>query len=193
MTQDQPELSYFELINQLQVLSSQKRTGTMFIATDENRSIRFILREGQIISMALGRDRGYAAVPGIRATRRGRFSFSEGTLFRSDGEQELPKPEQLLELLAGAADAPHAEIDSSLPISLLKLREILEAEVTEYLGPMGAVVCEEILEEMTGANGIGEVGELLDRMAQEIGDDAKAQLFKAAVQQRIRKSGNGKA
>ena len=58
---------------------------------------------------------------------------------------------------------------------------------------MGAVVCEEILEEMTGANGIGEVGELLDRMAQEIGDDAKAQLFKAAVQQRIRKSGNGKA
>lgn len=102
MTQSNDTLPLNELIAVLQSLCTERRTGTMFVHTDTNRSARVSIERGRIFFIAFGRYRGMDAVEEFKKMQYGRFSFAE-SIFNNAAEIPLPPTSRLLAQLRGAA------------------------------------------------------------------------------------------
>jgi len=96
-------LDYPQLIEALHRLCSEGRTGTMFICTDENQALRFVLENGRVVGCNYRRKHGREALPLIRTVRSGRYSFSEG-MFMAE-EVPMPDPAVFFQLLEGKSAA----------------------------------------------------------------------------------------
>lgn len=92
-------LSFHELMEQLVALCRRRSTGTLFIASEDNRAVSFVLKEGDIISCSFGHFRGISAVEQIKQLVAGSCSFSEKIFFSLMEETNLPSTMDILELL----------------------------------------------------------------------------------------------
>lgn len=164
-------LGYRDLIGEVRRLSAEGRTGTVFITTADNHSVRFVLRGGTISAVGFGLQTGLAAVTSITRITGGRLSFSDEPL-QHESQAELPPTAELLTLLSGAA-ADAGDGGGAGPglmaTSLNRSSAILEAELVEYLGPMARVVCNDVIE----------------GLARELGDRDKAARFTERVRARL--------
>jgi hypothetical protein len=102
MKQEHETLPLQDLIEVLNTLCEERRTGTMFIHTDTNRSARIGIEQGRIFFVAFGRYRGLDAIEHIKTMQYGKFSFAE-SIFNSGAEIPLPPTGELLAQLAWAA------------------------------------------------------------------------------------------
>jgi hypothetical protein len=91
-----------DLIDILHTLCSERRTGTMFVHTDTNRSARIGIKQGRIFFVAFGRFRGMDAIEQIKLMQYGRYSFTE-SVFNGGLEIPLPPTGELLTELAWSA------------------------------------------------------------------------------------------
>ena len=209
MSHEAAPISYGELVKELGALCAANRTGTMFIATTDNQSARIGLRDGQIVSVVFRTRRGLEAADHLRKITGGRFSFSEAVVDRVSSDNLPPTP-ALLGLLAGEASplppslprapsASPARPPSSPPVppssspapaagraALSRAQSIIEAELTEFVGPIAAVLCREHIARAERTGTPFDWPGLVEAIGREIGDRVKEERFKQRVLARLR-------
>jgi len=193
-------LSYDQLLTELGELCSAKRTGTMFIATTDNQSARIGLRQGEIISLVFRTQRGLAALDHIRKITAGRFSFSDAVVDRVSSA-DLPGTSDLLEMLSGVDAPPPAATPRSVssvparaiapaaapPVAqLAKVQAVIEAELTEFVGPIAPLLCREHVARAAAAGPPWDLPALVEAVSHEIGDRAKEDRFRQQALARLR-------
>ena len=205
MSPEPAPISFGELVKELSALCAARRTGTMFIATTDNQSARIGLREGAIVSVVFRTRRGLEAADQLRKITGGRVSFSE-TIVDRVGSDDLPPTSALLALLAGEASpltpsqpaaAPPSAPRPAPPLAapaapaavhaaLSRAQSTIEAELTEFVGPIASVLCREHIARAARAGPPFDWAALVDAIAREIGDRAKEERFKQQVLARLR-------
>jgi len=195
-------IPYGQLLSELGALCSAQRTGTMFIATSDNQSARIGLRQGQIVSLVFRTQRGLEAIDHIRKITAGRFSFSDALVDR-DASADLPGTPDLLVWLSGDAPptpaAPSAPLAAPAPRSaapaadqpatsppLARVQATIEAELTEFVGPIAPLLCREHIARAAAAGPPWDFAALVAAVAREIGDRAKEDRFRQQALARLR-------
>jgi hypothetical protein len=197
-------MPYSQLLMELGALCSAKRTGTMFIATTDNQSARIGLRQGEIVSLGFRTQRGLEALDHIRKITAGRFSFSDAVVDRGSSA-DLPYTADLLALLSGddpppppaapAAAGPRpAAPRTAAPVAihpvadpqLAKALAVIEAELTEFVGPIAPLLCREHIERAVAAGPPWDFPVLVEAVSREIGDRVKEDRFKQKTLARLR-------
>jgi hypothetical protein len=172
------------VIDALQSLCDAKRSGTMFIITTENHVAQFILRGGEIVGLSHRLLRGLDALPSMRTFAAGRYRFVEESVDRIDAG--LPPTLDLLALLipehAGPAESPQSTLPTpNMRQAIESVRSLIEPELTEFLGPMAELICQEHLAHVTALNSPQHFARLVEAIAKEIGDSTKEAQFKQRV------------
>jgi hypothetical protein len=206
MSPERAAVPYAELLSELSRLCAARRTGTMFIATTDNQSARIGLQQGDIISLVFRTQRGLEAIDRIRKITGGRFTFSDTVVDRV-ASADLPATSDLLSLLAGnrappvvsAAPAPPAPPADAAPRplapaqapgaaspELVRVQAVIEAELTEFVGPIAPLVCRSHISKAAAAGSPLDLPALVEAVAREIGDRAKEDRFKQQALARLR-------
>jgi hypothetical protein len=206
MSPERAAVPYAELLSELSRLCAARRTGTMFIATTDNQSARIGLQQGDIISLVFRTQRGLEAIDRIRNITAGRFTFSDTVVDRV-ASADLPTTSDLLSLLAGngappvvsAAPAPPAPPPDAAPRpgapaqaqaaarpELVRVQAVIEAELTEFVGPIAPLLCRGHISRAAAAGSPLDLPALVEAVAREIGDRAKEDRFKQQALSRLR-------
>ena len=193
---------YAELLTQLGALCSARRTGTMFIATTDNQSARIGLSEGEIVSLVFRTQRGLEAIDHIRKITAGRFSFSDTVVDRV-ASADLPGTPDLLGLLAGSNPPPPPAASPARPEAaprtiapartppaaspqITSAQAVIEAELTEFVGPIAPLLCREHIARAIAAGPPWDLPALVEAVSHEIGDRAKEDRFRQQALARLR-------
>lgn len=196
MSPEPAPMPYNQLLTELGALCSARRTGTMFIATTDNQSARIGLRQGEIVSLVFRTRRGLEAVDGIRKITAGRFSFSDAVVDRVSST-ELPYTADLLVLLSGADSPPPpvaAAPRTAAPVAaqpvpgsqLAKAQAVIEAELTEIVGPIAPLLCREHIARAVAVGPPWDFPALVEAVSREIGDRVTEDRFKQKTLARLR-------
>jgi hypothetical protein len=161
----------------------------MFIITAENHIAQFILRGGEIVGLSHRLLRGLDALPSMRSFAAGRYRFIEEPVDRID--PGLPPTLDLLALLISECSGPAESPQSTLPTpnlrqALASVRSVIEPELTEFLGPMAELICQEHLAHVTALDSPEHFARLVEAIAKEIGDSTKEAQFKQRVLSSLR-------
>lgn len=188
-------LNYLELMTEVRRLSSQRRTGTVFITSEDGHLVRFILKSGRIIHLVFDTDYfGYDAIPLIPTIRLGRFQFAEGVLEISQKESgtALPNTDELLHTLETFYHA-HKNDDlfkvNVTQISFVEAVTYLRRTLAHQIGPFANFICDEYIETKGFPKSVSEVVTMIETVAKEIGDPNQEETFKAQVKQDMLQSG----
>lgn len=176
-------LAHDGIIDALQSLCGATRSGTMFIITAENHVAQFILRRGEIVGLSHRLLRGLDALPSMRTFAAGRYRFIEEPVDRID--PGLPPTLDLLALLIPEHSGPESPQSPpptpNMRQALKSARSLIEPELTEYLGPMAELICQEHLAQVTALTSPQHFTRLVEAIAKEIGDSTKEAQFKQRV------------
>ena len=156
----------------------------MFIITADNHVAQFTLRGGEVVGLSHRLLRGVDALPSMRTFTAGRYRFVEEPIARTD--PGLPPTLDLLALLIPEHAAP-PEFPLPMPPTpnvrqgLESVRALIEPELTEVLGPMAGLICEEHLAHIPALSSLQHFTRLVEAIAKEIGEPAKEAQFKQRV------------
>ena len=167
----EPWLGYDALIAELRRLQAEHRTGTLFIATADNHGGQIALRDGVIVAVRLHRRNGMDAAREIRTLRTVRFNFTRELGVSPDPGQPVSSPA----VWAVLADSGSMAADDGQA----GVRTILTKALTEYLGPMAAIVVRDQLRDAERAG--RETLDVVEALARGVDDPAAAAAFKAQV------------
>jgi len=195
MSPEPAPVPYRQIVTELAGLCRARRTGTLFIATTDNQSARIGLREGEISSLAFRNQGGLEALINLRKIVAGRINFTDAVMDRGP-RGDLPMTVDLLAML-GTEDPPAVVLPppepapspppaSSADAQLPRVQAVIEAELTEYLGTLAAVICREHIDRATAARPPHDVHQIVETLAREIGDRAKEERFRQQVLARLR-------
>lgn len=179
-----------ELINEIINLCRQHASGTVFIATAENKQARIVLIEGEIVCASMHRLDGIEVIRMLASLPSGIFGFNPD-LQLVTRKQSLPDTESLIQILqSGGAQSNQVQVaNSDTEAALLparsKIMEVLVQESTEFLGPMATVICQDYLQKLTESINPSNIQQVIRQLEQDINDTDKAQKFRAAVMMRL--------
>jgi len=188
-------------------LCAERRTGTLFVVTVDNEAARFVLRQGTIVAIQFRVRHGLDAIGRLRSVTSGRFNFTPDVAGAQDAPA-LPPTQEILAMLAQREPAPRRPVREAAPAPQAvstpqvapareavstpsgthfeRAQRVLEAELTEYLGPMAPLVCLEHLVRAGDLIGAGDLARLVEAIAKEIGDPAKEARFKREALAKLR-------
>jgi hypothetical protein len=166
--------SYDELIAELRRLGVERRTGTLFIATADNESGQIGMRDGLIVHARFRRKTGIEAAYVLRKIGKARFSFTKDFVETTDPSLSAGAVIAVLTDVEMPV-APHATRHGG-PEDHEAVRRVLTKTLTEYLGPMAAVVVRDQLREAERAG--REPAQVVDALARSIDEPASASAFK---------------
>lgn len=185
MAEGRALLSYPEVLDRLRTVCAAGRSGTLFLATDDNRSARVAIVEGRIVAVVFQEMRGTSAVARLRQIGAARCSFSEGVVAVSGPDTSLPRTEDILRALSAVRAGRPVAATSSIGIPVAAVRDAIEAEATEFLGPLAPAVCAEYFESATDLSARSGLLAVLEGIAGELGDLQKGELFKKGILARL--------
>jgi hypothetical protein len=155
-------------------LCHQRRTGYLFLATEQNHTASIGITDGTICALHYRIRKGLAALEDIRAIEAARYRFEVKDAVPVD--DTLPGTDYLFDALGIDAPPGHSERSparrSDIPGSLLKQ---VNVALTEVIGPMASVISQAALEQASSYE------ELIDIIAGKIPDRSAAAQFRAAV------------
>lgn len=180
-----------ELIAEIVSLCRQQASGTVFIATAENRQSRIVLIDGEIVCASMHRLDGVSVIRTIASLESGIFGFNPDLQLVTSREV-LPDTETLLQILQQSGGE---KIEERQPVTSVKegfllparskILEILVHEATEYLGPMATIICQDYVQQLTASINPSNVQQLIRQVEKDINNTDKAQKFRAAVMKRL--------
>ncbi len=173
MTAD-PFHSYDDLIVELRRLGVERRTGTLFIVSVDSESGQIGLRDGVIVHVRFRRKTGIEAAYILRKIGKSQFSFTRNLVVATDPTLSSGAVLAALtdmEMTAVAHHAPRHGVGSQEAV-----RRVLTEALTEYLGPMAAVVVRDQLREAERAG--SEPAAVVEALARGIEEPAAASAFK---------------
>jgi len=209
MLEEHKLLSCTELLAVLQQLSITGRSGTMFIGTSDNHSVRFTLKEGEIIACCFGTKRGREALAAVSGIASGKYSFTEA-VFNSGAAQDMPSTQEVLSCLgvtvpaaATMVEAPQPEqepavdqggVPDSVPVTIAEsevrvldipdpdeLMALLQTELAMFIGPLGPAVCAMHEDEIRQADDVEKLCAAIEAISQEIAEPDRAEEFRGRV------------
>jgi hypothetical protein len=191
MSEGQTYLEYDGLMKELQRRCDQGRTGTMFITTTHNHSIRFILHDGNITSCVYRVKRGFDALEKIKSMEGGTYRFADD-VFTSMDELNLPPTDEILSSLARRASPSQSAAPAGAPAARSPGRarpavskgmadaiKVIQHELAMFLGPVASMYCEDYLDDEGPVSNADDLRNMVSAMADEIGDPTKETVFKA--------------
>ncbi len=184
MTASTSRVPYGEIVAALRDLCTARSTGTLFIATDDNHAVRIGVNHGQIVTLEAGDRRDEAAIPVLRAIKSGSYRFQQGRLFDSRAADKPPVTERLLAALEGGRPAP-SHPSPAANDTLTQVREIVESEAVDVIGPIAGVLCAEHCAEVGDLHSLKQA---LERIAVEIRDPDRAEELQRRVMERLSES-----
>jgi hypothetical protein len=174
------EISRNQLVELLRTLIEGKKTGTLYVRTDDNHLILIGLNSGDVVSLICGPKQGERAIPLIRSMRNGTYRLEEGATHHRRLGAQLPSSEALLAMLAEGADGHTSE--HSTDWGQGALCKIL----ANYLGPIAPLVCSEAISAAGGIESGEKLRRVIDNLALEIEDAAEAERFRGEAQQALK-------
>jgi hypothetical protein len=180
-------LSYAELVEELQALAAKGSTGVMFIRTESGHSVRIGLQNGRVVSCNYRMYQQQKAISLIRQIRSGEYAFKQGVPGLVFGE-ELPANFDFFRELTGESSRSSliARQDSSpgatdLRISGGELFEAVVQELTTYMGPIARMVAMGYEKELRSVTSGEQVRAVVFRLAQEIDEPSSISAFEARI------------
>jgi hypothetical protein len=191
-----------QLIDKLVKHCKERASGTIFFNLPAGQSARLVLKNGVIHWVAYEQLRGTKAIESIREVDQARFNFNP-SLKLAIGDQQLPPTSDILKRLYKHNNKPVTEDDlpfakegfSSVNIqanvsgdshlNLDRVRQVLEEEALEYLGPMGKVLCADYLKSMPPQLSLIQVRQVIASLKHDINDERKGQLFMTRVKKEL--------
>ena len=175
-------LPYQSLIETVRDYCAQRRTGTVFIVSSDNRMAQVHLESGAIVALLCRGRRGLDAIAGIRDMIAGRLRFDDN--FVSARDTERFDTDQTLALLgcdggaAGGASSTRPAAPAPAPAGAVTpaLAAKLETILIQFIGPMGEIVCADHVAEAT------DLPSLIAALSGELPDKAQAAQFVRAAQ-----------
>lgn len=203
--------TYRELIAEVRRLCDQKRTGTIFIASEDGHLVRLVLTKGNVVHLVFDTKHScYDAIPLIHKIKTGRLQFAEGIVEATPNEQ-LPNTEELLHTLelfyqldeeeaiqkknSSLKSPVVAKVAPKLPLALQPTFNFNEAlpkvkkALASYVGPFANLLCDEYIKQHGGFKNAYEVLKMIDALALEIGDTETEKAFKIQIKEEIFQSG----
>lgn len=173
------------LIAEMETLCRNRSTGMVFIATDDNQMARLNLNAGEIKFISFHNKRGADALALISNIQAGRLRFEEG-LTAETVTIDLPSTVDIFKFLNNPIGTLSASAVSSAPkhtgMALSASdRVMIEEVLTEFIGPMACIVCEEEL------NAAPDLESGLRKLAAEIQESSQIQDFLTQVRARLSK------
>ncbi len=164
-----------EIVGELARLYRAKATGTLFVATDANRSVHVMLEKGEIIYLSYANKRGVEALDLLPSIAAGRYRFQEGRVCAN--RMQLPATAAILNLLR---KNDRAAVSSPGAACLTQhQRNVLQDCLAEFVGPIAALVCEDQLGEAK------DLRSAIDALSAEISSPSMAQEFQALTLSRL--------
>lgn len=200
-------MPWSELLQELIRMCNERRTGTLFIATNDNRLARIALKDGAIAAVEFQRKQGIAAIQLMKSILAGTWRFNDELMLVS-GVQSLPATSGLLRMLAerSGSDAAFSAHDVMPPLGptsisqapnaatpkqrfsfvdvseLLQIKELITTELIAIIGPMGKLVSEDHLAELTDRRSVMMA---IEKIAAEIDDPDLERQFKLSVAEKL--------
>ncbi|MCC9002192.1 MAG: hypothetical protein ABTR54_10635 [Candidatus Competibacter sp.] len=180
----QPPLSQFVqfVSDELQALRVEKRTGTLFVISSDSHLAQFGLKSGEIVALVFQNKHGLEALEILESfrhqqVRANTFRFTNGHLPPS--KLPLPPTDHILDLLLGKSPRSQSAGDPKSARMTDQTKAIVEQELVEFIGPIAAIVCDEVW------NSLGSLDAILDALSQELSDSNQAALFRQNVLKRL--------
>lgn len=175
---------YAQLLSVLHRMVERKKTGTLFIRSNQNRLAVIAIESGAINFISYGAKRGLAAVPLIRDIEAGTFQITKSA--DTFDPCDLPETGEMLQLLGEEADTIHELVQDIALTTASENSESFNTRATlkslcslleNYLGPIASMVCEERLDTIGPQLDILELQRVVRELANEIDDPEEAQEF----------------
>lgn len=184
-------IPFAEIVAELKSVCAEKKTGVMYITSEENQSAQLMLDDGEIVFIYFFNKRGRDALRPLAEIDAGRFRFQEGG--GSSLRTELPRTEDILRYLSAASGLDPVSGADSESVNGGKIagdkkngvmltqeqKRVLEDRLAGYIGPMAAIVCEDHFD---SAGGIESVINLL---AAEIPAESQAESFRSEMMSKL--------
>lgn len=177
-------ISFSMIVVELQRQCEEKETGVFYISTESNRSVIVMIEHGQIVYINCYNKRGQEAIDLMTTIESGKYRFdSAAAIVRRDS---LPETKAILQMLAGAGSAGE-ELESTstqeatsggIPFSQ-EQKSILEKHLTDFIGPIAAIICEENFESTS------DLSTAINLLAAEIPSSVQAVKFKDLVEAKL--------
>ncbi len=180
MTQDYKPLK--DIVDEIGRLHRSRVTGTLFVATGENKSAQILFEDGEITSIYFFNRHGREALEKMSTIKVGRYRFQEGfTPVRK--RVDLPNTAVIIEKLEKLCGEESSVKTVQSPGSGGEISEeeksVLEKCLVEYIGPMAAIVCEDYF------HGEMELQEIVEKLALEIPSPQQAMKFREEVLKKL--------
>lgn len=188
-------IDYSEFYDQVHDLVTTKAQGTLFTKCDKNHLIIVAVRDGTIISLRYGPKRGEAAIPLIRAMKTGDMRLDDRAI--ADSTIELPPTALILEWFKPGApvkdvpvkpmfDLPAPGANRQRSIARADGAEALCNLLTDFLGPIAPLVCEEKISASGGLDTPQRIEVVIRSLAAEIQNSREAEEFIAQAHSLLR-------
>ena len=171
------KLPFSELMIKLKQLCAERSTGLVVIRPSGTKLARMTLEEGKIVFISFQEKNGIDALPLLATIDSGQLDFLEG--LGGTLKTPLPPTNEILANLSvpalpGRHKVPRSDALSGKSNDQLlsaQSRAILQAALTEYIGPMATIICEGDLARMH------DLETAINALAKEIPDPENSHKF----------------
>lgn len=190
-------LPFLRIVEYIRQLCAQRRSGTVFVVSDDNRMAQVHLENGEIASLLCRNRRGLEALGMMRAMQNARLRFDESYIAKAE-KDNLSTQDIFDDLFGAASTAVLRDRVSALPAAARasasaagqqqestltsEVRAIVQRVMTQYIGPMAEIVCEDHFEQA------GNLSALVQLLAGEISAPEQAAKFRADIARELKQT-----
>ena len=176
---DNEILHYAELMAELMRAYREKRTGSMFFITPDNRMAQINFDRGEIVFIYYRGKRGEQALRLLPEILRARMVFEEEP--EAAIRIPLPSTQKIIGYLTEIESATRVlpVTAKKSPGELRSPREVIEAALIRNIGPMGGMLCDEIFDRDISLE------KAIQQLSTFIPNTRNAQRFRASLHSRF--------
>ena len=185
-------INYQEIMSHLKRLCMDKNTGTLFITTDKNHSVRFDLHNGNIVSCNYRSKQDDAAIALIKTIKAGKYKFYPKTSLGAPTSESSESTNFYEKLFPGSsaegADFSQAS-DSSQTVFNKQMKpaiQIIEKELANFIGPVADLICGEYLNTKGQVANFDDLLVMIETGAKEIDNPGQEKQYKEQVLAKIK-------
>ena len=175
------------LLQKLAQICQEAYTGCLYFVSSENRVGKFILKQGEIISVRYYLDTDRDAIRLIQQLDQVKYRLSDQSILDTEKSKSLPSNVAILEMLGLKGQSSNQSEQSQITLSvnhqnganIQKISNETKAKLQEQLilclGPIASIICQQVFEESD------DLMTVVEQLVKHISDPEEAQAFLQAV------------
>lgn len=166
-----------KVVEFIKQLCAERRTGTLFMVSDENFMAQVLIDGGDIVSLMHRNRRGLDALAVLGNMKYVKYRFDDA--FVAPAERHNLTTQAIFDYLGGATPKiAQPVVASGSPASgvlTAEVRATMQKVLMKYIGPMAEIICADHFEQATDVRALARL------LADEIPDRAEAAKFAAEI------------